>query len=122
MNEKAIQTLIKETTVSYYSYVTNLDTGTGIIVQLFKQNEIEAALHSLSALSEGLVWLLEVEQLLAAHSYRTNSPISEVLPLFQKIKEAMDNQSYTLVSEILEEEFQPLFRKASDWKFELVTS
>ncbi|WP_341322421.1 hypothetical protein NSQ62_02855 [Solibacillus sp. FSL H8-0523] len=114
--------LIQEAMESYYEYVAKIEGGCNSIVELLKADEVEKAMHGIRDLSDGLVWLLEVERHLEGHSYKIDSPISQITPLFQKINEAIETNNLEAVINLFEAEFNPLFLNAKQWQFEEVIS
>lgn len=58
-----------ETTESYYAYITKLESGCESMIMSFKEGDNVSGLQGIIDLSEGLVWLLNAEELLEIHSY-----------------------------------------------------
>ena len=114
--------LIQEVMESYYEYVAKIDAGCNSIVELLKADEVERAMHGIRDLSDGLVWLLEVEHLLEGHSYKIDSPISKITPLFQKINVAIETNKLEAVINLFETKFNPIFLNAEKRKFEEIVS
>lgn len=88
MTQKITQ-LIEETMQSYYEYLVKIEGGFGIIAKAFQTDDIATGIQGIRALSEGLSWMIEAENLLQLHSYRITSPVSNIIPLFKKINLAL---------------------------------
>ena len=114
--------LIEETMQSYYDYVLKIENGCSVIAKAFLKKDIQIGMAGVQSLSEGLTWLLEVESLMQAHSYRIENPIGKVVPLFEKINEALVAEDFQLVGTLMDEELKPLFKNVAEWKFEEVIS
>lgn len=114
--------LIQETMASYYEYVVKVEGGCTNIAQSFKEKDFNTGLQGIVDLSGGLVWLLEVEERLQEHSYKINSPVGQVAPLFEKMNNAIEASNFDEVIHLLEVELRPLFSNAKDWRFEEVVS
>ncbi|MEK4424140.1 hypothetical protein [Solibacillus sp. FSL K6-1523] len=112
-----VDQIIQETMQSYYEYVVKIEGGCSYITNAFSTNEIEAGIQGIQALSEGLSWLIEAEKLMQIHSYQIQSPISEVIPLFEKINAALEAENFDELGTLVEMELRPLFKHAVDWKF-----
>lgn len=117
-----LEQLIEETKESYYEYVLKIENGCSVIVEAFKEQDINSALKGIVQLSEGLTWLIEAEELLEVHSYKIESPISQVSPLFSKINNAIEVNNFDEVNKLLEDDLKPLFKNSVEWKFEKVIS
>lgn len=117
-----VKQLIEETMESYYEYVVKIEGGCASIAESLKQNDQQAALQGIVDLSEGLIWLIEAEKLLEIHSYHIASPVAKVIPLFAKINKAIETNAFEQLNVLLEDELSPLFKNASEWKFEEVVS
>ncbi|MER1984464.1 MAG: hypothetical protein ABS948_01100 [Solibacillus sp.] len=117
-----IKALVQETIESYYEYVTKIQGGCAVIAQAFKQNDTQAGLEGIVNLSEGLTWLFETEKLLAEQSYKIDSPVAQVVPLFIKMNAAIEANAHEDLVALLEDELSPLFKNASEWKFEEIVS
>ncbi|OCS89634.1 hypothetical protein [Caryophanon latum] len=117
-----IVALIEDTKVSYYEYVVKIEDGCTRIVAALKADQLAEGLRGIVDLSEGLSWLIEAETLLKGQSLHINSPISSVVPLFEKINVAIEATNYNEVISLIEDELKPLFKNAADWQFEEVIS
>ena len=107
-----INLLVSETMESYYDYVTKLEAGCVAIVHSFKNDVLPEALQGVINLSEGLSWLLEAEKLLEVHSFKIESPIQQISPLFSKISSSIEDNHFDEVVRLIESELMPLFKNA----------
>lgn len=117
-----VQQLVQETMESYYEYIAKLQGGCEAIIVSLKAGDTASGLQGIIDLSEGLVWLLETEQLLALHAYKIDSPVSTVSPLFGKVNDAIEATDFAAVITLLEDEIKPLFTNVNEWKFEEITN
>lgn len=117
-----VEQLVQETMESYYGYIAKLQVGCEAIIVSLKEGDTTSGLQGIIDLSEGLVWLLDAEQLLAIHSYKIDSPVGTVSPLFSKINDAIKAKDFAKVIILLEDEINPLFNNTADWKFEEITN
>lgn len=115
-----VEQLIQETIESYYEYVAKIEGGCNSIIDSLKNNEQQIAMRSIVTLSEGLIWLLDTENLLQGNSYKIDSPVAQITPLFEKLNTAIEEHNFEKVTNLLEFEFKPLFSNAQQWKFEEV--
>lgn len=119
---QTITQLVEDTKASYYDYVVKVEGGCTTITTAFKSGDFANGLQGIVDLSEGLSWLIEVENLLKEQSFQIDSPISSVVPLFEKLNTAIATTNYDVVIALLEDELKPLFKHAAEWKFEKVIS
>lgn len=117
-----IDLLVQETMESYYEYVLKIEGGCLIIANAFENMDVQIGIQGVQTFSEGLSWLLEAESLLQMQSYQIASPISQIAVLFEKINDALEAHKYQEVGFLFKEEMQPLFKKASEWKFSKIMS
>lgn len=117
-----VEQLVQETMESYYEYISKLQGGCEAIVVSLKEGDTASGLQGIIDLSEGLVWLLDAEQLLALHSYKIDSPVGNVSPLFGKVNDAIEASDFASVITLLEDEIKPLFNNAANWKFEEIAN
>ncbi|WP_342581020.1 hypothetical protein [Ureibacillus sp. FSL W7-1570] len=113
-----MEKLINEIKNSYYEYVVKIAPGCEIIANKLRIGEIEDALYNIIQFSEGLSWLLAVEEKLKEQHFMINSRISEAQELLKEINEALEHKDFITVADLFEYEIQPLFNSASEWTFE----
>ncbi|MEK4698586.1 hypothetical protein MKX47_03265 [Solibacillus sp. FSL R7-0668] len=117
-----VEQLVQETKESYYAYIVKVQGGCEAIIASLKAGDNASGLQGIIDLSEGLAWLLDAEQLLSIHSYKIDSPIASVSPLFGKMNDAIEANDFATVIALLEDEVKPLFTNAAEWKFEEITN
>ncbi|RUL54207.1 hypothetical protein [Lysinibacillus antri] len=110
--------LILQTQESYYAYIKQVASGCKTIVDLLNDGDIGNAMLALSHLSEGLVWLTNVEKLMEHHSFKIESDVQKAERLYQSIIHALETKNYEVVAEILETELHPLFVELDQLRFE----
>lgn len=120
--ERNVQQLIEETQSSYYEYVTNIPNGCQRIADFIATGEIETALQEIAFLSEGLSWLIEVEQHMEVQSYKINSHIKDAANLYRGINTALEAKNYAVVAMQFEQEMTSIFKESNTWEFEKVIS
>ena len=120
--EQNLQLLIEETQSSYYEYVTNIPSGCQRIADFITTGAVENALQEIAILSEGLAWLLEVEQHMEVQSYKINSHIRDAVNLYKGVNAALEEKNYVVVAMQFEQEMTSLFNESNSWRFEEVIS
>lgn len=112
-----MEKLIEEIKQSYYEYVIKISPGCEIIANQLRTGKVQEALQYILQFSEGLSWLLTVEEKLKEFQYIINSRISEAKDYLQEINEALEQSDFITVADLFEYEIQPLFESASEWVF-----
>lgn len=105
---------IKDT---YYEYISKVSTGCQYISDVLRREEYEEAFQSIINFSEGIEWLVLVEEKMAEHGLKINSRIYEAKEFITEINLAIENQDFTLVADLFEYEIKPIFESASEWVF-----
>jgi hypothetical protein len=113
-----MENLIDEIKQSYYEYVTKIAPGCATIANHIRTGELAEALQSILEFSEGLSWLITVEEKLKEHQYVIKSRISEANLFLKEINDALEQNDFITVADLIEYEIQPLFDSASEWVFE----
>lgn len=114
--------LISETKQSYYEYALKLEGGCEVIINAFRSGDISTGINGIQSLSEGLAWMIDAESLLEIHSYKIESPINKITPLFERLNAALASENFEVVSSLLEDELKPVFKGAENWVFEEIIS
>lgn len=112
--------LIEETQASYYEYINKINKGSLYISNKIREGNISKAVTSIIDFSEGLTWLLQVEESMKESSYEIPSVTNEVAEYLKEVNEALSRKDYIFVADLFEYEISPIFEKAEDWKFKKV--
>lgn len=109
--------LIEETQASYYEYINQIGIGSLYISSKIREGNIALAVTSIIDLSEGLTWLLQVEESMKESNYKIQSATVLAGEHLNEINEALSRQDYIFVADLFEYEISPIFENAEDWKF-----
>lgn len=108
---------IQEIKETYYEYVSKLSNGCLTIANLIRRGNYSDAFESIVAFSEGMQWLLSVEQALGKQGLHINSRIVEANEFLTEINAALESQDIVTIADLFEYEIQPLFSSATEWVF-----
>ncbi|MEK5230807.1 hypothetical protein MHB42_03450 [Lysinibacillus sp. FSL K6-0232] len=112
--------LLLDTQQSYYDYVVKLQDGCQMIAKSFQSNNLEQAFQMIADFSEGLGWLVTVEQHMQANDYVINSRIEEVVEQLTTLNKLLENRDIVALTNLFQAEIAPLFASASEWTFNKV--
>lgn len=112
--------LLLDTQQSYYEYVGKVQQGCHIIASSFQSNNLEQAFHLIADFSEGLEWLVTVEQHMQANHYVINSRIQEVIERLTILNGLLEKREIEAITYLFQNEIAPLFASASEWTFKKV--
>lgn len=110
---------LQEVKQSYYEYVVNVNKGALFIAEALRNGDNVGALQSIADFSEGIEWLLNIENFMMTHSYTINSTINEAKAFFQEINDCLEFQDFTNLADLFEYEIAPLFSSAVEWTFKI---
>lgn len=108
---------IQDIKQSYYEYISKVGEGCLTIANLIRTGKHQDAFASILDFTEGIEWLLMVEQALHNQGYAINSRIAEANEFLQEINSAFENQDFVTIGDLFEYEIHPLFSSASEWIF-----
>lgn len=114
--------LLIETQQSYYEYVEKIQSASQMIANLLKSNELEQAFQLIADLSEGLNWIVTVEQHMQENNYIINSRTPEVIEQLHDLNELLERKDFDTLSQLFEHKLAPLFASSSEWIFKQVLS
>ncbi|MGE7695957.1 hypothetical protein ACQKNC_17925 [Lysinibacillus sp. NPDC094177] len=100
--------VIKETMESYDSYIDKLGPGTEIIINQIQNEEYQEAKQNLLNLLEGLMWLVEVNNMLSELNYFSSLDNNKINSLSEDMLEAMEQNDFNLCADILQYEVKDL--------------
>lgn len=103
--------ILVETIETYNEYLSKLPEGCSIIAGLLRDDQIALAMDNIVNLSEGLQWVLQVSELLEKNEIETNIKAEEINGFLVEINEAINNEDYYLVADIMEYELIEFFEK-----------
>lgn len=112
MNQEIME--IKNT---YYEYVSKVGAGCQYISNVLRKENYEDAFQSIIDFSEGVEWLVSVEEMMDEQGWIINSRVNEAKEFLIEINTAIENQDFILVADLFEYEIQPIFSSASEWIF-----
>lgn len=112
--------LMQETQKTYYEYVLRIEQGCQQIANMFRIGQQAEALQTIIDLSEGMGWLVAVEQHMAEQNYKINSQTKDALEMLNEVNEALEIGDFVTVADLFEYEIAPMFASASEWIFEKV--
>lgn len=108
MNEKT--DLILETIESYNAYLSNLPSGCLLIAENLREDQIQEALNNIKNFSEGVIWLIDVSELLKKNDVVVNMSVERVHEFLNEINDAIEIQDYNLVADLFEYELVEFFK------------
>ncbi|UXJ69542.1 hypothetical protein [Lysinibacillus fusiformis] len=104
--------LVVETMDSYNQYIKNIVNGCELIYTNLRNND-EHVLKAILQFSEGVSWLIEVNQKLAGLGYPNEFSITTIETFFQEVNSGLEIQDYLLVADLFEYEIKPFFETVS---------
>lgn len=108
--------IVLETMESYNNYVGQIIKGSNKIADDLRTGNVENALSMIKDFSEGLVWIIEVNQKLKEFGKDINLNISEIQEFFVEINEGLENKDFVLVADLFEYEIAPFFEQLELYK------
>nr|WP_054549764.1 hypothetical protein [Lysinibacillus sphaericus] len=112
--------LLLDTQQSYYDYVVKVQDGCQMIASSFQSSNLEQAFQMIADFSEGLEWLVTVEQHMQANHYVINSHIQEVIERLTILNGLLEKREIEAITYLFQNEIAPLFASASEWTFKKV--
>lgn len=107
MSEKFTPQSIYE---DYQNYISKVPAGIEYLFDAFRENRIQEGLDSLGNLSEALTWLVNAAEYLKVSDFGVEFDINKVITNLDEINEALQNQDFLLVADILEYELYEYFK------------
>lgn len=112
--------LLIETQQSYYEYVVKIKGGCQQIADHLRAGKQAEAFGLIANLSEGIAWLVTVEQHMSENFLRVNSRMNEVVDMLNEVNQAIEIGDIVTVADLFEYEIGPMFESASEWTFEKI--
>ena len=101
--------LIIEVIESYNNYIALLPIGCLNIANSFRDEQLQKGLTDIKDFSEGVIWVIEVADLLQKNEIRVETYIEKIQGFLVEINEALENEDYILVADLFEYEIAPYF-------------
>lgn len=115
-----MQQMLIEVQQTYYDYVAKIQGSSQMIANLLKVNELEHAFQLITDLSEGITWIVTVEQHMLENNYIINSRTPEVIEQLYYLNELIERKDIDNLSQLFEHKLARLFENSSEWIFEKV--
>lgn len=109
-----------ETQNSYYEYIYQVSNGCQYIADVIRKGDFPAAISNIIDLSEGLMWLMEVEKLMKENNYNIESATKMATDYLAEVNEALMRDDYVSVADLFEYEIKPIFGSTETWRFKKV--
>lgn len=113
---------IIETQKIYYDYVTKIQKGCQVISDSLREGKLNVAIESIIDFSEGLRWLLSVEDSMMNNQYKIESSINDASKYLNEINNALEQQDFVLVADLFEYEIKSIFKDTEKWVFIKITN
>ncbi|WP_102692927.1 hypothetical protein [Rummeliibacillus pycnus] len=115
-----MEKIVFETQQSYYEYIQNVVKGCQNISDHLREDNTSEALQEIYQFTEGIDWLVKVEELMLHHNFTIQSHVREAVPFLIEINESLDKQDFVYVADLFEYELQPIFEKCQNEKFKRI--
>ncbi|WP_274309191.1 hypothetical protein [Solibacillus daqui] len=112
-----MQELIFETMESYNNYINAVTKGSLEIADKLRAENLEEALPMIKDFSEGLLWLIDVNQKLFNLGYSAQLEMDDVQEYLIEINDGLQNKDYVLVADMFEYEILPYFEQLEQYTF-----
>lgn len=103
--------LLVETIESYNSYLMNLPKGCNYIAEKLREDSINDGLVAIQQFSEGLLWMVEVNDQFKVRDISVNLDISQIQEFLDEINSSLEIQDFILVADLFEYEIAEFFAK-----------
>ncbi|MEQ2527511.1 hypothetical protein WMO40_12415 [Bacillaceae bacterium CLA-AA-H227] len=110
-------TIVQETQQTYYEYINQVEKGCLQISEYLRTEQISEALNTIIQFSEGIVWLLQVEELMNKNGFSMDSLIHKANEFLNEINQALEIRDYVFVADLFEYELNPLFKEQALKRF-----
>lgn len=112
-----MEQIILETMESYNHYVGEIVKGSIKIADDLRTGNVDSALTMIKDFSEGLLWLMEVNQKLTDLGKQAELDVNNIQDFFVEINEGLENKDFVLVADIFEYEIAPFFEQVELYKW-----
>lgn len=104
---------LTEVIESYNEYIQNIAPGSMQIAEYLRKDEVQQALQLILHFSEGMGWIVQVNELLQQNDVKTNMQIEKIHEFLHEINSGLEIQDYVLVADMFEYEIAPFFEEAT---------
>lgn len=105
---------ITEVVESYNSYIKNIAPGSLQIAEHLRKDEVQEALQLILQFSEGMGWLVQVNDLLSQNSIKANLQAEKIHEFLNEINSGLEIQDYVLVADMFEYEIALFFEQITE--------
>jgi len=100
---------LKELVQDYNSYIKRIQQGTLAIAESFRQKDINEGLRSIVDFSEGMSWIIAVNNHFGLNNINTAFDEKKIIHFLEEINKALSVQDYFLVADLFEYEIVEYF-------------
>ncbi|MEK4173666.1 hypothetical protein MHI22_19670 [Lysinibacillus sp. FSL L8-0312] len=101
----------KDIMESYNNYLLNIPNGCQQIVNHIRENKIQEALGMILDFSEGVNWLVDVNQILKFHGISKLLEVEKIHDFLEEINNGLAIHDFLLVADLFEYEIMPFFEQ-----------
>lgn len=112
--------LVIDTQQSYYEYIQNVVKGCQSISDHLREDNTSEALQEIYQFTEGIDWLVKVEELMIQNNFIIHSYVKDAIPFLLEINDSLEKQDFVYVADLFEYELQPIFEKCQNEKFQKI--
>lgn len=94
---------------SFEEYIDKLPKGSLWISEQLRKDNLHEAFRAIEDLSEGMLWMQEVNIFLKQHEIQTNLDFTKIEEFILEINEGMVLKDYILIADIFEYEIPSFF-------------
>lgn len=104
-----MEEIVKESLEMYVQYMEALPSNCLKIANLIKEDSILIAIDLIRQYTEGMDWLIQMNQLLVSHGVIEELNIEELQGFLVEMTDALQIQDYVLIADLFEYEIAPFF-------------
>lgn len=108
MNEQVLEVI-----ESYNNYIGRVAPGCTQIAEHLRKDEINEAMHMILQFSEGMGWLVQVNELLNQNEVKVELHAEKINNFLNEVNNGLEIQDYVLVADMFEYEIAPFFEEAT---------
>lgn len=108
--------VVLETMQSFNQYIHNIISGCDDVSELLRTNSAKEALALILQFSEGLDWIVEINEKLTNLGYENDIQVTALHQFLEAINDGLEQQDYYLVADLFEYEIKPFFEAISAYE------
>jgi len=108
--------MILEITDSYNEYLKEIPKGCESIINKAKSDAPLEALQLISQFTEGVDWLVQVNEKLATLGFQNPIYVKKIHEYLEEINKGLEIQDFLRVADIFEYEIKPYFERIAPYK------